>query len=190
MKLLKKIFIVLFTLSIALSLVACSTKIDKPQNSVSNFFEAVKKSDINTVSKYLQGGSNNKDFKFQNDEEEKMTKLLFSNISYEILSTNIEGNSAKVKVKITSPDLKEAYTKVTEELIHSTLVNSPNEAALQKLILDKLTELINDPKAKKSTKEYNLNLVENSEKTAWLIKLDTELKDALTGNSLELNDLK
>lgn len=195
MKLLKRSLIVLFTLAFAVSITACGKKLGKPDSSVSSFFDALKKADIKTASKFVESGKLDEDFKFDDAQQEKIVKLIYSNLNYEILSSNVDKDTATVKVKLTSPDLKDIMEKVISEVMQAALATSttgtaPNQADLEKMMMDKLTAAVNDPSAKKITKEYELALVPNSEKKAWALKDNETLENAVKMVVDGLDDIK
>lgn len=182
-KVFKTISIILSLLIIS-SLISCSNT--SPETSVKNFFDALKKQDMTTATSYLIDGS--KDISYDNPQQEKIIKQIFSKLNCEIISTNTEGDKATVKAKVTSPDLVNITSKAISELLPQLMVmafsnNSDVEDKASELIEEYFTKSLSDPKLSLTTNEIDIKLKKINDK--WLIDADDKLGNAITGNIAE-----
>lgn len=185
MKVLKKLTLILTLVLFTLTLVACGPK---PDETVKNFFEAAKKSDFNAMATYMKKEGNKGDFKFDDANQEKIVKAVFSKISYESVSSTVNGNNATVKAKVTSLDLPRIYGKTVGDLMPTLLASAfsatendaKNDAAVENQIMQAFLNAMNDPNAAKTTTEVDIKLVKGDK--GWVIEPNDDLLNALTGN--------
>ena len=116
----------------------------------------------------------------------------YSKLEYEILSTEIEGDNAKVETKIKSPDLGSAMEDTIMEVIPKLLEDAFNEAfnenaednfdeeATQKEIEETFINKINKDKLPMAENTVKIKLVKRDKE--WLIDLDKEFSNALSGD--------
>lgn len=181
MKLFRKVAAVVTVFVVMLSLAACGPK---PEETVKSFFDAAKKSDIATMATYMKKDGDKGNFKFDNQEQEKIVKAVFAKLSYEKVSSKEDGKNATVKVKVTSLDLPQIYGKVVTNmlplLISSAMANNSNENDAKNQLMQGFLNAINDPNAPKTTTEVDIKLVKSDK--SWLIEPNDDLLNALTGN--------
>ncbi|MCT8978856.1 DUF4352 domain-containing protein [Clostridium sp. CX1] len=179
MKIVKKITVMLTLVVFTLTLVACGPK---PDATVKNFFDAVKKADVNSMATYVKKDVKKDIFKFEDAEQEKLVKAILPKVSYEIVSSTVEGSNATVKAKVTSLDLPRIYSKIVADLMPSlfasALSNKADDAKAQ--LLQSFLNAINDPNATKTTTDVDIKLVKGDK--GWLIEPTDDLLGALTGN--------
>ncbi|AJA50032.1 hypothetical protein CPAST_c40020 [Clostridium pasteurianum DSM 525 = ATCC 6013] len=181
MKLIRKGILMFILTSLVLTLLACGAK---PDESVKNFFEAAKKSDFTTMVNYIKKDVNKSNFKYDDKDQEKVIKSVFSKVSYEIVSSSVDGKNATVKTKVTSLDLPKIYGKTVSDLMPSLLAsafsNANSDDAKNQVIQTFINDL-NDPNASKTTTEVDIKLVKDN-KSGWLIEPNDDLVNAITGN--------
>lgn len=179
MKLVRNTTIMLTLVFSMLTLVACGPK---PDETVKGFFDAAKKTDFNTMSNYIKKESGKDTFKYDDKDQEKVVKAVFSKVSYEIISSTVDGKNATVKAKVTSLDLPKIYAKTVSDLMPtlfaSALANKNDEAKDQ--LMQTFINSINDPNATKTTTEVDIKLVKGDK--GWLIEPNDDLMNAMTGN--------
>lgn len=167
-------------LILVLGTVGCGKK---PDLTVKNFFEAVQKQDFKTASTYVKNEDNKDNFKYDNADEEKMIKAIFSKLSYEIVSSNVNGKNATVKTKVTAPDLSKIYGKVMgdmmADLLKDAFSNEMTEDEVKQKFMKGFLDAVSDKDAPKTTTEVDIKLVKDKE---WLIEPSDELLNAITGN--------
>ncbi len=186
--------ILFLTLSIMmLSLIGCSSA--KPDASVKGFLESIKKLDFNTAQTFIKSDSPQEEFKYDSPEQEKIVKAIFDKISYEIVSTTKEGDTAKVKTKVTSIDMPKTSSKLMSDMMSVLLSqslsdNKVDEAKQTEMIMESFINALNDPNVAKTTTEVEIKLVKENKK--WLVLPSEELSDSLTGNmsKMDLNTSK
>ena len=188
----KKILQVTLLCLLAISLVGCFGP--SPDSVVKDFFSAVKDGDFDAAAKYVKQ-DNRDEFRdelesAQDLEDNKSAELLFSKLSWEILSSSTEKNQAKVKAKITSIDIVRVVTDVMNKIMPLAFASAFDENANDKI--EELTEqyfisAMSDPNAPTITSEATIKLVK--ENGDWLVVPDDDLLNAMTGNAGKLAEI-
>lgn len=177
---------------LALSLVGCGTP--SPDSVVKKFLLALQQGDLEIAGQYLEANTSNdfaEDITNVEPEDEEMQKALFSKLQYEIISSNIEGDNAKVKTKITSLDLVKITSSVMAEIMPlafaSAFSEDSNDEKLNELTEHYFNSAVLDPEAPTTTKIVTITL--NKNEGAWIIVPDDELMNGVIGNISILEDL-
>lgn len=141
-----------------------------PQETVKNAFDALISLDFQTFNRYLDNSATTKngvlfkDNKLFGDHPDQVAKSIVSGISYTIVSSKEQGNTATVQVQITNKDLSGVL---------SSLMNAKDEK--------KSSEIINDIQTKK---QFDVSLPLKKDETGWKIEVTKELTEAITGGFL------
>ncbi|MCY6370057.1 hypothetical protein [Clostridium ganghwense] len=185
MKISKKYFnvlslLIIFTLS--LSFISCGSSA-VPDDSVKAFFGSLQKQDFKTASTYVKDANNS--INFDNPQQKEIVNKIVSKLQYEIISSTTDGDTAKVKTKITSPDLVKVTGKMVSDLLPTLFAQALNgektdQAKTDKMVTDYFIKNIDDPKVEMISNEVEINLVKN--KNTWLLVGDDDLINAITGN--------
>jgi hypothetical protein len=181
MKLIKKATIMFMLVSLVLTLAACGAK---PDETVKNFFDAAKKSDFTTMANFIKKNGNKDTFKYDDKDQEKIVKVVFSKVNYEIVSSTVDGKNATVKTKVTSLDLPKIYGKTVSDLMPSlfaSALSNGNSDDAKNQLMQTFLNAMNDPNASKTTTEVDIKLVKDDKK-GWLIDPNDDLLNAMTGN--------
>lgn len=179
----KKLTFLIAGLMLTISLTGCGAK---PETTVQGFLDAVKQQDIQKASSFIKKDSSNKEeFKYDNAEQEKMIKAVFSKLDYKLDKTTTSGDSATVKAKITSIDLTRVTTKMVSELLPTLMSQAlsgekQDEKKQNDMILQYMINSINDPNAPKTVTDVDIKLAKD--KNGWLIVPNEDLTNAMTGN--------
>lgn len=193
------ILLMIVTLILSLSLSACKStpkKIEnkestkeqsypKAEETVKSFFTAMQNKDFGKSLTYVKNGD---DFKKYTKDKYLIdaSNDFLSKLSYKILSSTTEGDKAKVKVKITTPDSMDIVTKAMYDLMPTLVKKSFDSKALidenYEDIINSIKKHINDPKVKLVSNETEISLIKNKKNNDWLIIKDENLENALTGN--------
>lgn len=184
-QLLKMLTSILVLLSI-LSLTGCGPSAD---STVKTFFESLQKGDMTAADKcFNPGTSESKTFKFDNKEEEKITKLIFSKIKYEIVSTKENDKDAVVKTKVTAPDLMTITGKMVSELLPKIYQDalSGKESDTDKMTEQYFINSLSASDVTTVTTEVDIKLVKT--KDGWLMQSDDNLLNAISGNLFKAFD--
>lgn len=182
----KTITLIAFTLLLSLVLVACGNR-ETPEQAVTNAFNALKNSDMETAQKYFSDSdlliNDSESDGLFNDEEEY--KLLLNNFSFNIISSSEDGDTATVQAEITNIDMAsvlleyfdQIFTVAYENALAGDQAKSDEEmdAIAEQLFYDLLTSEDNEKVT--STIDINLTRQDNS----WKIESDDELNDAVLG---------
>lgn len=168
------------------ALIGCTIK---PDTTINNLFDALKKSDIQTASKYLSRNDSASvgGLKFDRPEYERLAKLIFSKLSYQVISSNTSGDTAVAKTKITSPDLNKISGKMVTDLfpgLYSKALNGEQltQDKINQLIEQYYTKNLNESSVPTVTNDVDIKLVKNKDKNMWLIEPNENLANAITGN--------
>lgn len=160
---------------------------EKPDMTINRYLDALKRSDIKTASEYLykndsayKGGLN-----FERPEQEKLAKLIFSKLDYNIISTTINGNNAIVKIKLTSPDLSPINAMMVTELYPKIFVRMSkgedmDKSKVNSIVEDYYMSKLGDINITTYEQKIDIKLIKN--KKNWLINSDDDLANALTSN--------
>jgi uncharacterized lipoprotein YehR (DUF1307 family) len=179
---LKKLMSLLLCLILSFAIVGCSGP--KPEESVKGYFDALKKQDIQAAQGYIQNGV--KDIS-TGAQQEKLLKLVFSKLNYEIVSSTVQKDTAVIKVNVTAPDLAIVTGNMFKDLLGQlfTLAFSGTEdieAKSAQLTEEYFTKALADPQVVVITSEVDINLVKDSNTKKWIIVSDEKLANAVTGN--------
>ena len=179
-----KIFIIAFYL------VGCAVN---PDTTIKSFFNSLKKSDIESASKYLSTNPpiTNGGLKFDSPEYEKLAKEVFSKLSYQILSSNSKGENVLVKTKVTAPDLNSISGEMVTEL-YPTLLN--RAAKGEEITKEKVNQSIEQYYSKRLnnnnvpmiTNEIDIKMIKDKQKNMWFIIPDENFSNAVTGNLVKV----
>lgn len=188
----KKVISVFLIAFLTISMTGCVK--NHPQDTVESYLNAIKSGELGNLDEYLlEGKEKNEEYEFiLKDEFEQAMINAYSKLEYEILSTEIEGDNAKVEAKIKSPDLGSAMEDTIMEVIPKLLEDAFNEAfnenaednfdeeATQKEIEETFTNKINKDKLPMVENTVKIKLVKKDKE--WLIDLDKEFSNALSGD--------
>ncbi len=173
--------------AILISSISCSSG-SSPETSVGDFFNAIIASDLLKAKSYLI--ANDSSLEFTNERNKNVVIKVFSMMQYDILSTNVKGESAIVKVKVTTPDMGKITLKVISDVIAKVAKMSENGESIETSDSEKIAEqyfnqMLSEPKVQMTTSELEIKLTK--EKSKWLINGDKKFKDVITGNMLKSN---
>ncbi len=173
----------------SLSLIACSPK---PNDTMDSFLQNFKKQDFKTAMTFVKGNDSSEALEFENEEEKKIVEGVLSKLEYEILSTEVKGDTATAKVKITSCNLPKILSTTLAELMPTLFASAfsqenVDDAKVEAMMMENLLNAINDPKAPTTVAEINVELVK--ENNNWLIVPSEDLLNALTGNLSKMSEL-
>lgn len=187
---LKKFIVLITSFCLLISITACGGQ--KPDEAVKGFFDALSKNDLKTAATFLNGS--NKKLTYSNENQKKIIDKLLPKIQYKIISSTVSGDTAKVKVNITAPDLVKITSKMATDLLPTIMTTAMSgnvdEKKEEQLIEDYYIKSISAKNVTMVSNEVNLNLVKDANKKTWLIKSNDDLINAITGNlSKALNTL-
>ena len=171
------------------SLVGCSEpNYPKPEETVKGFFGALNKSDLKTAESYTVSGSG---FDFTDPQEEKLAKLMLSKTSYELVSSEENGDKATVKIKITSLDMPAIFETMMTDLIGQMTDAAFNGEEItdeksQEMTMQYLEESMSKTDAPVVTNDQTVTLNKDKEKKMWVIVDDEAFMNSIVGNLNEL----
>lgn len=183
MKYIFKKFIPLLLISIfTISLTGCGTS---PQKTAEKFLDSLKQQDLATASSLLQNNTSKKGLKYNDAEQEKLVKSVFSKINYTLGDVTENTNTATVKLIITSIDLPKITTKIITDLFPTMMAQAFSEQKVDEkkqdsMIFQNMINSINNPEAPKTKTDVVIKLIKGD--NGWLIEPTDELLNALTGN--------
>ncbi len=148
-----------------------------PYFAVMKSLNAMKKGDINTVSKYFDYEELMDSLVEGLDIGEEMSELeknCFSEFTYKINKVTIEGDTVTVNVDTTNKNFRNALTKWTQK-IYQKFINGEEISNEQGINL--LNECLLDPSI--GTMSVNKDLKLNRVDESWKIEINNDLKDAI-----------
>ena len=155
-----------------------------PEDTVKGFIESIKTSDFEKTSSY----TNDKDSRFEygTEEEERVFKPIFSKIEYEIVSSSIGNDSAVVKTEITAPDLDKIADQAVDDALNeaeeSALEGNTDDIKFSKMLIESFISQLAVPNLPLKTTKVNINLIKDEDTGKWVIELDEDLLNAITGD--------
>lgn len=169
---------------ILLSSASCSSS--SPDTIVTSFFSAIKDSDLIKAKSYLV--DNDSTLEFSNERNKSIVVKVFSMMKYDIILTKINGDSAVVNVKVTTPDMGKITLKVINAVMEKVAKMSEDEMSIEISDSEEIAEqfyneMLSDPKVQMTTSELEINLTKKNSK--WLIKGDKKFKNVITGNMIK-----
>lgn len=171
------LFVMVFTF------VGCSGE-ESPETAVTNYLNACKNFDEETISKYTANTEENATESTNtatNDLGEEAAKMLMEGLTYEILSSEENGDTATVKVSITNINMSIVMSDAITQLLPLAFSNL-SEEEMETQTSAVFISAIENNKETTITKEVELSLTKGE--NTWLITPSEELGDALTGGLL------
>ena len=183
----KKKLAILLVLLLAVGLVGCGG--ESPEQAVKSAFDAIKKSDSTTASKYINydellkaGESSEEKSTSESDEQAgKMAKSILKHFDYKIISSSQDGDSATVKAEITNIDMKTIMADFISEAF-ALAFSGLDEETMDLQMKNKFDELIDRPDNKTVTKAVDIKLTKGG--NSWKIDMSNETTDAIFGGML------
>lgn len=169
----KKMILFLVIFILALLTTSCSYDKADPDVTIKNFFQAVKKQDLNAMNELTKNVGNKMLFKYEDGDRENLNKAIFAKVNYQILTTKGDETTKIIRVSINSPDMVRIYSKIIND--SASGVESGDKRKINSLI-----NLINDANSPKVSNTVDVKLIKD--KNGWLIEPSKELLNAITGN--------
>ncbi|WOO35891.1 DUF5105 domain-containing protein [Anaerocolumna sp. AGMB13020] len=183
-------FLILMMITLVLSMMACKkTVFPAADDSVKGFFTALSKADLKEAEKYCKSDTGN--FTFADPQEEKLITLIFSKLNYEIVSSEEDGDTATVGVKLTNLDMQlvfeDMYGKIFDEAYDAALSEEEmSDDDVEEKMMGYLEEGMSDPEAPVVTNEFEITLKKDNGKKIWVIQDDDTFMSNITGNLDEM----
>jgi hypothetical protein len=174
-------------------LTSCSQG-ESPREAVEKALTATKSLDEVGMSNYFSyeelvdfdGVSNEKSVGKLVGEDKEKAKLFFSKLSYNIVSSSVEKNTANVKTEITNLDMKSIMQEYFTEAFNLAMGDAFSESdkqLSQEELVKKMEQMLIDTISKQDNKTVTATVdikLTKSEK-GWKINMDKTLQDAITG---------
>ncbi len=173
----KRIVAILLAAVMLLSLAACGPKRESAQSVAENAIKAVQKFDDEQMQKYWGTSSVSTDSSEISNLDAECIKAMFSNLTYEVVSSKESETTAVVNVKFTNIDLAKAFSDAFSAAIAKAMQNAFGGADYDEstIMSEEMLNAIKSGNYEKVTKEASINLVLKDD--AWVI--DTECKGAV-----------
>lgn len=182
----KKLVALLSTMVLMFSFVGCSS-MESPETAVTNYLTAFQTIDLETLAKYSgatdEAASSETTTSVEDLTSEELGKKLMGNMTFEILSSEKDGDTATVTASITNTDLftviSDSFSKMLP-LAFSGLSDEEMETSMNHILLS----AIDSNKDKTVTKEVTIHLEKGE--NGWIIVPDDPLLDAITGGAVSV----
>jgi hypothetical protein len=186
----KKMIALVISLMLVLTIAGCSAK-ETPEEVVENGLTAVQSLDLLKMAKYFNTDVDTEDGNiFEEDlgsDNIENIKLLVENLEFEIISSEINEDSAVVEAKLTNTDMSiimqeyfiQAFTFALSNMGEEDEVDDEKmEAEMEQMFIDLLSKEDNE----KITTNVSINLKQVNDK--WKIELDDGLLNGIFGGLL------
>lgn len=182
----KKLVALLSTMVLMFSFVGCSS-MESPETAVTSYLTAFQTIDLETLAKYSgatdEAASSETTTSVEDLTSEELGKKLMGNMTFEILSSEKDGDTATVTASITNTDLftviSDSFSKMLP-LAFSGLSDEEMETSMNHILLS----AIDSNKDKTVTKEVTIHLEKGE--NGWIIVPDDPLLDAITGGAVSV----
>ena len=182
----KKLVVLLSTMVLMFSFVGCSS-MESPETAVTNYLTAFQTIDLETLAKYSgatdEATSSETTTSVEDLTSEELGKKLMGNMTFEILSSEKDGDTATVTASITNTDLftviSASFSKMLP-LAFSGLSDEEMETSMNHILLS----AIDSNKDKTVTKEVTIHLEKGE--NGWIIVPDDPLIDAINGGAVSV----
>lgn len=174
----KRAMATLLTAVILFSLAACGAKRESAQSVAENAIQAVQKLDDEQMQKYWGTSSVSTNSSEISNLNAECIKAMFSNLTYEIVSSKESDATAIVNVKFTNIDLAKAFSDAFSVAIAKAMQNAfggSEDFDEGTVMSEEMLKAIKSGNYDKVTKEATINLILKDD--AWVI--DTECKGAV-----------
>ena len=190
----KIITALLLVMAMVVSFSGCG-EINKAENTINGMFNALKETDVEKVSKYM----NLEDFKTDSNEDtitsnvEMLIKNMFAQLDYKIISSEkVDNATVIVTTEITNTDMKPVMTEFFANALQYAFANAfadpqPSEEETNKKMEEMLIESINKPDRATVTNTADITVVRSEDKS-WKIKSDDAFLNALFGGLYEVSE--
>lgn len=160
---------------------------ESPETAVTNYLTAFQTIDLETLAKYSgatdEAASSETTTSVEDLTSEELGKKLMGNMTFEILSSEKDGDTATVTASITNTDLftviSDSFSKMLP-LAFSGLSDEEMETSMNHILLS----AIDSNKDKTVTKEVTIHLEKGE--NGWIIVPDDPLLDAITGGAVSV----
>lgn len=193
----KRIISIFLIILLTFTVVGCNK--NNPEDTVESYLNAIKNGDIENLEQYVVEEDDDNNLELSEiDEDDKIKKAFskaYSKLEYEVLNVETNGDKAKVETRIKAPNLGEVMSAtlaeilpgVFEDAFEESFSENPeetfDETALEKQMIDVFAKNINKDDISLVENTVKIDLVKEDDK--WLIKVDENLENGLTGNLIE-----
>ena len=176
-----KAFVVSILFIVALLFVGCDgASGETPEEAVANALNAIKQLDQETMERYFPYDGPVADLE---EDEEELAKLLVGNISFNIISSSVDGDSATVEAEITNINMGVILGEFLEQAMGLAMGSAfagaepPSDEEIEQLLHD----LLKRPDNEMVTTTVTINLTKNDYVDGWIINSDDAFEDAVFG---------
>lgn len=193
----KRIISIFLIILLTFTVVGCNK--NNPEDTVESYLNAIKNGDVENLEQYVVEEDDDNNLELSEiDEDDKIKKAFskaYSKLEYEVLNVETNGDKAKVETRIKAPNLGEVMSAtlaeilpgVFEDAFEESFSENPeetfDETALKKQMIDVFAKNINKDDISLVENTVKIDLVKEDDK--WLIKVDENLENGLTGNLIE-----
>ncbi|MCM3569009.1 hypothetical protein [Neobacillus mesonae] len=174
----------------------------KPADTVNEFLTAVKEADVEKAVSYVEANKDsefnfsdvNKKIEGEFDGKEAFNAIAKSYKFEEPKEVSKDGDKAKVKVKITSVDMKIAISQTISEVMPMAFAQAFSEdqektdKSMQKLMEATLLKNLSPKNATMDTREVTLNLKKDKEGNYKVVS-DDKLMEAIFANAKDVEEM-
>ena len=183
----RKILIWITAVTMAFAMTACSSSqsgaTDTAEAAVIGLLDAIKAVDQAKVNQYVTPEDSMYSEDTATTEDVETTKLLFENMTYEVTSAEENGDSAVVKVDITTLDM----SVIMQQYMQSSLELADSATAAEEITQETTTQLLKDAieQNKNPTVSSSVELNVNKTEEGWKVETNASFYSAISGGISE-----
>ena len=151
----KKLLSVLLVFAIVLSFTACGGN-SEAKEALNKGLTALKNFDAEGISKYFVGGELTEDELGITGAEE--AKAIFSSFSWKIKNCVEKEDTATASVELTCVSLSGIVAELVSDMMNEMMQGNVTTENTEEYVLERMNEMIKDPKAPKTTQTITLTL--------------------------------
>lgn len=176
----KKIMTLLVVFALVLGLAGCGGGGGTAQNAVETTLKALKTYDLKTAFKHLSSEEFLRGDVLATDDDQ-IAKVMLENLTYRIIKSVEEGDTAVVTAEITNVDMAEVFPQFVSQLFTSAFSGKEMPEDETATIF---SELVKGAKDKTTTTEVDIKLIKKDGQ--WQIEATEDFQDAVLGGMLSI----
>lgn len=179
-----KILVALISLVLIFTIYVCCTRCKEAEAAVKNGLEALKHCDFEKINEHFGTEDNIMDLYADGGYAQvQIMREYFGHLKYSVISSSKSGDTATVKIKISSIDMVPVMQEMVSELFGLSIVSGElSEEEMQAIGLGIMIKLLSREEQELQTTKIKVKLSKKGDR--WIIKMDKPFLEAIFGDIL------